>query len=235
MDIPENFFNREFRENIIIDYLGLSREEVKIKMQNATKNMANEWNYTNNQNKFYGKTYGYIFELENWHIDDKMKQSGMIAIASQSTGQKILEYGCGIGDTTVLAAIAGAKEAHGLDLPSKTLDYAKFRSKKFTALKNIKFIESSEDLDKLNLPKNYYDLVSAEDVFEHVSNPIEHAKKIFDTLKIGGSMYFSTEFIHSDVHPMHLKQNEQLHGANWLYELEKIGFKVTSPCQAIKK
>ena len=58
--------------------------------------------------------------------------------------------------------------------------------------------------------------------------------QIYDALRNGGTMYFSTEFVHSDFHPMHLKSNEKLHGIEWLYELEKIGYNVVSPCSAIK-
>jgi len=237
MSIPRHFFERQKRERLICAFLGLGLKSVHKLMKDATGQLAREWAYAKSEKKsspLYEKTQWYIFELEDWHIEDKMKQAGMIAIASQCRGKRFLEYGCGIGDTLILASIAGAKEVHGLDLPSKTLNYARFRILRFTKNKNIRLIDTSRNIQKLKLPQNYYDIISAEDIFEHVINPIEHAKKIYESLRKGGSMYFSTEFVHSDFHPMHLKSNERFHGIKWLYKLEKIGFKVISPCQAMK-
>ncbi|PIN81302.1 hypothetical protein COV11_02235 [Candidatus Woesearchaeota archaeon CG10_big_fil_rev_8_21_14_0_10_30_7] len=235
----KNMFDIELRERIISEYMNLSLKQVKIKMQNATENIAREWKYFRGVKKeveFYKTTEGYIFELEDWHVRDKMKQAGMITIAAQAKNKIILEYGCGTADISLLSVIAGANEIHALDLPSKTLDFAKFKLKKLLNRKfnRIKFIESTENINKLKLNNCYYDIVSAEDVFEHVDHPEKHAKIIYDALKLGGSLFFSTEYIHSDFHPMHLKVNEKFNGIEWLYALEKIGFKIISPCHAIK-
>ncbi len=235
----EYLFNEKLRKDIISEYLGMDIKDVNVQIQNATENIAREWKYFNGSNKeveFYKTTKGYIFELEDWHMKDKMKQAGMIAIASQAKNKKILEYGCGTADISLLSVLAGANEAHALDLPSKTLDFAQFKLRRLLGEKYnlIKFIESTENIEDLGLRKDYYDIISAEDVFEHVVDPEKHAKKIFDALKIGGSLFFSTEYIHSDFHPMHLKVNEKLNGIKWLYKLEEIGFKIISPCQAMK-
>jgi 2-polyprenyl-3-methyl-5-hydroxy-6-metoxy-1,4-benzoquinol methylase len=235
--LPQNFFDRQFREGLISKFTGLEVLQVRERMQNATEHMAREWKYYNGDsdiNGFYSHTDGYIFELEDWHIADKMKQAGMIIIGSQARRKKFLEYGCGIADTSLIASLAGAEHVDALDLPSVTLDYARFRAKQFQLENPVNFIESVEDISKLVLSEDFYDIVSAEDVFEHVDDPIAHAKKIYDSLRNGGSMYFSTEFVHSDFHPMHLKSNEKLHGIEWLYELEKIGYDIVSPCRVVK-
>jgi len=235
--VQDNFFNRNNREEIISEFKKIPLSEVRTKMKIATQNIAREWKYNKgneNINTFYSQTDGYIFELEDWHISDKMKQAGMIILSSQTKNKRILEYGCGIADTSILASLSGAKEIHALDLPSITLDYARFRSKKFNINNQIVFIESSKNINDLVLPEKHYDIIIAEDVFEHVEHPISHAQKIYSALKYGGKLYFSTEFIHSDFHPMHLKSNEKFHGISWLYELEKIGYKIKSPCEAIK-
>ncbi|MHA1797430.1 MAG: class I SAM-dependent methyltransferase [Candidatus Helarchaeota archaeon] len=239
--LPRDFFDREFRERLIAQFTGLEISQVRERMKTATEQMAREWKYhkgDSNINSFYSHTDGYVFELEDWHIADKMKQAGMITIGSQARGKRFLEYGCGIADTSLIASLAGAEAVDALDLPSITLDYARFRArkfqKKFQLPTPITFIESVDDISKLVLPENHYDIVSAEDVFEHVIDPVAHAKKIYDTLRKGGSMYFSTEFVHSDFHPMHLKSNEKFHGIEWLYELEKIGYEIISPCRAVK-
>lgn len=236
--LPKNFFDRQFREGLIAKFTGLEISNVRERMQNATEHMAREWKYHNGDsdiNGFYSHTDGYVFELEDWHIADKMKQAGMIIIGSQATGKRFLEYGCGIADTSLIASLADAEQVDTLDLPSVTLDYARFRARQFQLKKPVNFIESVDDISKLVLPKDFYDIVSAEDVFEHVDDPIAHARKIYDSLRTEGSMYFSTEFVHSDFHPMHLKSNEKLHGIDWSYELEKLGFEVVSPSQVIKK
>ena len=236
--LPQNFFDRQLREELIAEFTRLDISKVKDRMQKATEHMAREWKYLNGKsdiNGFYSHTDGYVFELEDWHIADKMKQAGMIIIGSQARGKRFLEYGCGIADTSLIASLADAEKVDALDLPSVTLDYARFRSRKFQLKTPVNFIESVDDISKLVLPKENYDVISAEDVFEHVSDPVAHAQKIYGALRDGGSMYFSTEFVHSDFHPMHLKSNEKLHGIEWLYELEKIGYNIVSPCRAVKK
>ncbi len=235
--LPHNFFDRQLREELIVEFTRLDISEVRDRMQNATEHMAREWKYHNGEsdiNSFYSHTDGYIFELEDWHIADKMKQAGMIIIGSRARGKRFLEYGCGIADTSLIASLADAEQVDALDLPSVILDYARFRSRKFQLKNPVRFIESVDDISKLVLPEDHYDVISAEDVFEHVSDPVAHAQKIYGALRDGGSMYFSTEFVHSDFHPMHLKSNEKLHGIDWLYELEKIGYGIVSPCRAVK-
>lgn len=88
-------------------------------------------------------------------------------------------------DIDSIASLAGAEEVHALDLPSVTLNYARFRAKSFPLKTPIKFIESVEDISQLVLSNEHYDMVTAEDVFEHVSDPVAHAKKIHDALKRG--------------------------------------------------
>ncbi len=232
-----SFFDGQKRIKIISEFFNLTEKEVLDELKMANNNIAREWKYFSGENKeinFYEQTAEYILELEDWHINDKMKQAGIITIASQCRNKKFLEYGCGIADTAILAALNGASESHALDLPSKTMDYAKFRESRFLSESKIKFIESPNDIDSLVLPNEYYDVVSAEDVFEHLTNPEKHALKIYNSLKSGGSLFFSTEFIHSDFHPMHLKSNDKFNGIQWLYALENIGFDIISPCQAIK-
>ncbi|MFH1365379.1 MAG: methyltransferase domain-containing protein [archaeon] len=234
----QEFFKRGWREELIADFLKLNKIQIKEKMIEATKNLAKEWFHSKKEkNKFYQTTENYILELENWHINDKSKQAGIIVIASQSKNKRILEYGCGTADTSLLSLKFGAKECHALDLRSKTLDFGRFKAIKIFGKipSKLKFIETPESLKKLKLKRNYYDIVSCEDFFEHVDYPEEHAKKIYSSLKEGGSLFFSTEFIHSDFHPMHLKRNEKYNGVSWFYILENMGFEIVSPCQAIKR
>lgn len=224
----DGFFDRNIRESMVAEFLGINKSEVREKMKNATANLSKEWD--GRANRFYTRTYYYVFELEEWHIEDKMKQAGIVAIGSQAKGKVFLEYGCGIADTSIVAFYAGANKVYSLDLSSITLKYAKFRSKKFEV--EVDFMEANKHISDLILPK--VDIVSAEDVFEHVHNPEEHAAKIYNSLNSGGVLYFSTEFVHNDLRPMHLKTNEKYHGLKWLYKLEDIGYKIVSPCCAIK-
>ena len=230
---PANFFDLQRRAEIAGGYLRLNLKNTLTAMLTATKTLAKEYTASSNDPDFYGKTRGYILELEHWHATDKMKQAGMIAIASQTTGKRFLEFGCGIADTSALAVLAGARVIHAMDLPSETMSYAKWRLPRIiTATNKVSFIESTSSAADMTLKKNYYDVISAEDVFEHVPRPEEFAERLFHALKKGGSLYFSTEYIHSDSHPMHLKQNQQFHGTSWLNTLEDLGYVIVSPCQA---
>lgn len=239
-DLPEYFFNLDFRKKLIKNYTGISDKTLESKLKKATQNLASDWqeeSRTNQKgiNDFYKTTDHYIYELEAWHVEDISKQAGIVTISSLAKNKTFLEYGCGIADTAIAAILVGAKEVYALDLPSKTLDYAKHRAKYFNLKKDINWIEAPDDVEDLYPPRNYFDLVSCEDVFEHVVNPEKHAKKIYDSLKPYGSLIFQTEFVHSDCHPMHLESNNKMNGLKWLKYLESIGFEIISPCHVRKK
>jgi SAM-dependent methyltransferase len=63
------------------------------------------------------------------------------------------------------------------------------------------------DLKKRDLPSESFDMVTAMDVFEHLVDPLNAAKKLCDVLKPGGFLFgrFSAE--PNEDRPMHVVQD----------------------------
>lgn len=88
---------------------------------------------------------------------------------------KILDVGCGYGHFIEIMQDCGWF-AQGVDPSSGTLYHAK--------RKGLNVIETS--VDDSSFPDNFFDVVTAFYVLEHLPDPLSTAKKIFEMLKPGG-------------------------------------------------
>jgi len=94
--------------------------------------------------------------------------------------QKILDIGC--GDGVLLSLIAGG-EKYGLDLDQDGLDYAQCKVKG-------KFICGSAEA--LPFGKNFFDVVMATEIIEHLEHPALMLGEIKRVLKPGGRVIITT-------------------------------------------
>lgn len=88
----------------------------------------------------------------------------------------VLDFGMNTGIWAQMASAYGC-DCYGTDI-------AEF-SKSFAAKKGIKFIEFSE------LPDNYFDFINADQVFEHLANPLEILKRLAPALNHNGIIKIS--------------------------------------------
>ena len=95
-------------------------------------------------------------------------------------GGRILDVGCGAGN--FLALMKKFKmECYGVDPQSPNEDFAK----KYDL--NI----SQKDLKETHYPDNFFDVITMNQVFEHVSNPTETLQEIHRILKKNGTLIFA--------------------------------------------
>ncbi|MEI6433967.1 MAG: class I SAM-dependent methyltransferase [Bacteroidota bacterium] len=108
----------------------------------------------------------------------------LIKILPKDSGiNKILDYGCGIGNTApILREYFKEAEIIGTDLSSEALKYAS----DLHGLLNVKFIRLNE------VPLNHFDLVYVNGVFHHIEphNRVEALKGIHSFLKPHGLFSF---------------------------------------------
>src|SRR5690625_144886 len=114
----------------------------------------------------------------------------------------VLDLGCGYGWHCNYAIEQGAKRVIGIDQSEKMLKVA---SEKFPSPK-IEFVK--EDIEKINFPKNSFDVVMSSLVFHYVENYEALIRKISYTIKENGSFVFTVE------HPTFTAYGSQ----DWYYD-----------------
>lgn len=110
------------------------------------------------------------------------------------TGQKILEIGCGAGESLCWMRKQGARELWGLDISPEQLRKAEENLRNAGA--SAKLILSPME-EGTALPQNYFDCVVSIYGIGWSTNLLRTFRRIFDTLKPGGTFVFSWS------HPIH--------------------------------
>ncbi|WP_423148159.1 class I SAM-dependent methyltransferase [Rubrolithibacter danxiaensis] len=132
----------------------------------------------------------------------------------------LLDIGCGAGNYTLkmLSKVPGLN-CTLIDLSLPMLNKAKERVGKDTS-GNVSIIQS--DIRDINLPVNHFDIVLAGAVLHHLrdDNEWEHVfKKIYDSLKSGGSFWISDLVVHD------IPELDQLFRNKYGEYLERLGGK----------
>lgn len=98
---------------------------------------------------------------------------------------KILDLGCGTGYG---AQMLDKKDVNilGVDISKEAVMFAK---KKYSQ-KNVNFL--IKDINRLNSPKNHYDIICSFEVIEHLKSPKKCVINIYSMLKPGGLFIMST-------------------------------------------
>lgn len=114
-------------------------------------------------------------------------------------GRKLLDLGCGGGQTSVFFAKKGAVVT-GVDFSKKQIEFAKALAKS----KKTKILFQQSNIEDLSLFKNYsYDLVNSSHTIHYVEDLQKCFNEVFRVIKPGGKFVFSVS------HPFnHITENE---------------------------
>jgi len=130
----------------------------------------------------------FIGDEYSYHEAHDMKIKKMIGLIDKRP-KRVLDIGCGDGWFGKLIKDKFKAEVHGIDISIKPLKYAKKRgiiTKRFDLSKN-----------KWPYPNNYFDLIVAGDVIEHLYDTENFIKECKRILKKGGEIIISTPNINS--------------------------------------
>ncbi|MBV9158308.1 MAG: class I SAM-dependent methyltransferase [Acidobacteriaceae bacterium] len=100
---------------------------------------------------------------------------------------EILEIGTGTGWFPLLCKLRGLK-CKGLEISSHLIEIAKQTGRRYGIEPDIEL----GNLEDYGLPDDFYDVVIASSVFEHVEDWRTGVHKVYRTLKAGGVLYFES-------------------------------------------
>jgi 2-polyprenyl-3-methyl-5-hydroxy-6-metoxy-1,4-benzoquinol methylase len=165
----------------LAEYVNRDLTLVKARCQFASSELAYQWEYYKDDPiKYYRESDLYIFDLTVYQT--RLREhafyewyANLINNYGWKTG---LDYGGGIGEYTIVACQNGVQMDFLEIKDSKTLDYAKWRFKKYGISPVLRYEDFKIEQD--------YDFIVAMDVFEHMEKPepvikaiAEHTEYIF--------------------------------------------------------
>ena len=139
----------------------------------------------------YGENYfindnpkgGYANYFEGMNTNKKTFYERIKRINDKISARgRMLDVGCALGDSLVEAKKLGWKDLYGIEVSEYAYKKAISRGLKVKkgTLKNVKF------------PDNYFDIVTLQDVIEHVNDTKEEVKEIYRILKPEGLVFIVT-------------------------------------------
>lgn len=137
-------------------------------------------------------TYSSSMQNTAKYILNKAIQLGYFSDSQDS--QPILDFGCGTGWFS-MTICEKYKNIYAMDYTQKLIEYIKNESNgKINGMLN----------SELNKYKNFFELIFSFDVFEHLSDPIDQAILLYDSLKDNGTCIisvpnFSSYFFRIDI------------------------------------
>jgi 2-polyprenyl-3-methyl-5-hydroxy-6-metoxy-1,4-benzoquinol methylase len=181
--------------------------EVRRRCEQAVANLKREWeNKVHSENRqsieqFYDESPAMLHELMWWHTlsDDLSPLAYVLALrfAQRHGCKSYLDFGSGVGAGALLFAAHGMQTSLA-DISSALLRFSNWR------LGLRKLPAQYLDLKHCHLPSECFDFITAMDVFEHLSDPVETVEQLWNALKRGGFLYARISAEDDENRPQHI-------------------------------
>ena len=181
--------------------------EVRRRCEQAVANLKHEWeNKVHSENRqsieqFYDESPAMLHELMWWHTlgDDLSPLAYVLALrfAQQHGCKSYLDFGAGVGAGGLLFAASGLQTTLA-DISSSLLRFSAWR------LGLRKLPAQYLDLKRCHLPSECFDFITAMDVLEHLSDPVETVEQLWNALKRGGFLYARISAEDDENRPQHI-------------------------------
>jgi 2-polyprenyl-3-methyl-5-hydroxy-6-metoxy-1,4-benzoquinol methylase len=184
--------------------------EVQRRCEHAVASLKREWEDKvrpadrRSIEQFYDESQAMLYELMGWHTlrDDMSPLAYVLAwrFAQQRGCQRYLDFGSGVGSGAILFARHGLQAALA-DVSSSLLRFSAWR------LGIRKLSAQYIDLKLSGLPSQAFDIITAMDVFEHLSDPVEAVENLWKALNPGGFLYARISAEPDEDRPQHIVQD----------------------------
>jgi mycofactocin glycosyltransferase len=186
------------------------KAELQRRCEHAVARLKREWEETvqatdrRSIERFYDQSQAMLYELMWWHTlsEDLSPLAYVIALrfAQQHGCQRYLDFGSGVGSGGLLFARHGFQTALA-DVSSSLLHFSAWR------FGIRKLAAAYFDLKSSELPSQAFEMITAMDVFEHLSHPVETVEHLWKALKPGGFLYARICAEPDEDRPQHIAQD----------------------------
>jgi 2-polyprenyl-3-methyl-5-hydroxy-6-metoxy-1,4-benzoquinol methylase len=190
----------------LAEYLGISADEAETRCRLAAHRLADEWRAADPKTdesilSFYQQSTSYIADL----VHERSKAFGFggyhaveaVLLARARGVRSVLDFGGGDGSCGVLYAKTGF-DTTVADVSRHLLEFARLRFARRGLLGHFLLLPDQA------LPERAFDLVTAFDTLEHVTDPLQALGAIHRSLTPGGYLLANTPFGQTEIHPMHI-------------------------------
>lgn len=183
----------------LADYTGMSKWMCEQRTRYATLELAWQFEkYKDDPLQYYKDSDLYIFDLTMYHqhLEQRGVHAWFVEQIKKYGWKKMLDYGGGTGEYTILAEQNGAKTTY-VDV-GETARYALWRFGKYNILPTMVVDDDNFKLDEK------YDCIVVMDVLEHLPDPEPMIKKLAECTEY--ILCNPDEIKYNEIYPQHISK-----------------------------
>lgn len=131
----------------------------------------------------------YLKQYSNAYNSTKAKLFELM-LEEDLTGKRVLDYGAGVGYMTIMCAKKGA-EVVAIEAEPTAIEAAQLYAKDRSVSQQCTFIQATDLPHELR--EEYFDIIIAKDIIEHIEEDEAFIKHLTEHLKVGGQIILSTQ------------------------------------------